>query len=77
MSISVKQVTLKASHSHNGRAYSAGDVLDLPEAKADWLIELNRADPVLVSKKTNIDDEVSATYKKDWKEIFDGGLDES
>lgn len=39
------RVTLTQPHTHAGRKYPAGAVLDLPDHKAAWLIGLTVAEP--------------------------------
>jgi hypothetical protein len=40
------RITLTQPHTHAGRRYPKGAVLDLPEAKAQWLLALQRATPL-------------------------------
>jgi hypothetical protein len=42
------QVRLTAdSHTHEGKQYSQGAIIEMPADSAQWLIDLKRAEPVV------------------------------
>lgn len=42
--MSTKRITLKKQHTHAGRKYPAGAVLELAANKAEWLIAVGTAE---------------------------------
>lgn len=40
------RIQLTAPHTHAGRQYPTGAMIELPDTKAQWLIGLGRATPI-------------------------------
>lgn len=64
----MKKIELTAPHQHGGRDYPVGAELELNDADADWLIALEKAQPVGKSTHPGAENRAPETTTKEKSE---------